>query len=222
MIRDIGLFVQSVINSRLYNGNGFYWDGANSEELSKLVDILSNTEDEERKEIRRILRELNPKSILDAGCGPATELKGYREHGIDLNYVGLDWSFYMLGMARERFPDTVFIRGDVEDMHFNNNDFQAVLLKHILEHLQDYKTAVQESVRVAEDFVIIDFFHRLLPFNIDVHLNDRRGFWNNWYSRSRFEEFLDGLHISHYDRIVTKGTASQTAEIYVLHKKPAH
>ena len=82
-----------------------------------------------------------------------------------------------------------------------------------------YRPVVEEALRVSKDFVMIDFFHRLLPFNFDFNIHDKGGYWNNWYSRSKFENFLDTLPIRSFERISTKGTSNQTAEIYIINKK---
>lgn len=220
VLRDIIAFIYDLRHASKVNGHKYYWDDSSNPDLSRLVDWLSNTKDLERQNIRKILKEENVSSILDVACGPATELMGYRESGLGLDYVGFDKSNYMLGVAKERFDGNPFVRGDVESLSFKGDSFQAVLLKHILEHTSSYEQTVEEAVRVSEKIVVIDFFHRLLPFSLDVNLYDKRGFWNNWYSRSKFENFLNTLPISGFERIPTKGTSNQTAEIYALRKQP--
>ncbi len=221
IINDIRSFIYDIRHAININGHKiskFYWDDPSNPDLDKLVKILSDPNDLERQVIRRVLKEKNPASILDAACGSAIELTRYNEDSLNLRYIGFDKSNYMIGLAKERFEDKQFIRGDVENLSFADNSFQAVLLKHILEHLSSYEQTVQEAVRVSENIVIIDFFHRLLPFNSNIQLYDKRGYWNNWYSRSKFENFLDTLPIDNFERIITKGTSNQTAEIYVLEK----
>ena len=221
MIREICATTYSFLKAKLdgHSPNGvFYWDDADPDELERLVCRLSNTNDPERREIRNIISKVNPVSILDIACGPATELRGYREEGMAIRYLGLDKSEYMLNKAKERFPNADFISGDAENLPLADSSFQIVLLKHILEHLKSYRKAIQEALRVSNDVVIVDFFHKLLPIRWDIPLKSKKGYWNNWYSRERFEELLDTLPLSGYSKIETKGTRDQAAEIYVLHK----
>ncbi|MFH1849989.1 MAG: methyltransferase domain-containing protein [archaeon] len=220
VLRDAMLFVGDLIHARWSKGHNFYWDNSGPG-LRMLVKRLSNPDDLERRAIRKILREEKPSGILDVACGPATELAGYKKGGLGLDYVGLDKSNYMLGIAKGRFDGTPFVRGDAGSLPFKDNSFEAVLLKHILEHVPFYGQALEEAVRVSGKIVVIDFFHRLLPLGFDVNLYDRRGYWNNWYSRPRFEAFLDGLPISGFEKISATGPSSQEAEIYVLRKRPA-
>ena len=217
-LKDLGLLVKSLFNAAQNVANGFYWNDANVDELDKLVERLSNPNVRERQIIREILRKRKPARILDAGCGHATELEGYRLNRINIDYVGLDKSYYMLGVAKERHPATPFVRGDINVLPFGNDSFDVVLLKHILEHLPEYQVAIKEALRVSSNLVIINFFHRLLPTQRDIYVWHRKGYWDNWFSRPTFHRFLDSLPLSHYERIATKGTVSQTAEIYILEK----
>jgi ubiquinone/menaquinone biosynthesis C-methylase UbiE len=219
MIRDIALFAHSVLHAGWSNSLGCYWDTAPQKELHTLANRLSNVEDEERTLIRCILRELNPSSILDVACGPATEKSGYEKYGLKLEYTGLDISEHMIDLAKQRHPNSRLLRAKAQNLPFYNKAFEVVLLKHILEHLPSYEEAIQEAVRVASNAVIIDFFHGLIPIGRDFHLKDRRGFHNNWYSRLKFHSFLSNQHITKYDIHKTTGSAGQTADIYVLHKR---
>jgi SAM-dependent methyltransferase len=218
MLRDIALFLHSVAHARAWRPRRYYWDATRPQELDHVVELLSNPQDPERIEIRRVLADAGVKTLLDAGCGPATELAGYRQAGLTLRYTGLDGSQRMLGVARDRHPDARFVRGALERMPFANESFDAVLLKHVLEHQADYRPVLNEALRVARRMVIINFFHRLLPVRRDIRLMDRRGFWNNWYSRPSFTNLLKALGVSRFEVIRTRGTARQTAEIYLLTK----
>lgn len=218
MLRDVALFAHSVFHSRLIRPRAYYWDATKEEELDHVVELLSNTDDPERVEIRRVLREEKIARLLDAGCGPATELGGYKKDGLTLRYAGLDGSRRMLGVARSRHPEASFIRGGLERLPFADSAFDGVLLKHVLEHQADYQPVLREAVRVASRVVIVNFFHRPLPGTRDVILRDRRGFWNNWYSRSRFEAFARSLPVQSLTTKRAVGTAGQTAEVYVLRK----
>ena len=217
-IRDIGLLIKSLREFSIGKVNGFYyWNDADESDLSRLVRRhLSNPNDNERQVIRGILHEKDVRSVLDIGCGPATELGGYKTHGLDLDYVGLDRSSYMLRLAKARNPDARLVYGDMLQLPFADKSFDAVVLKHVLEHLHHYEGALREAFRVSRNLLIVDFFHTLLPFNLPIL--DKKGYWNNWYSRNKFETFLQSLPVNRYERMTTTGNSLQTAEIYVAIK----
>ncbi len=220
MIRDIALLVHSVLNSKTSSNGGRYWDRADEDEFQKLVGKhLSNKDDPERAEIRKILINHGVEEVLDLGCGIATEKTSYDAYGVNVHYVGLDMSSRMLNLAKNAHPETDFVMGNLKSIPFQDNSYDAVLLKHTLEHQIHYENAVSEAVRVSKNIVIINFFHRLLPGKLDLRLEDRRGFHNNWYGRKKFEKYIESLPVLVHDRVKTTGTIGQTAEIYVLRKK---
>ena len=218
LLKDAYLVTKSLQRSAAKNGVGFYWDIADSDNLASLVNRLSNPNNRERQVIREVLHRENPHTLLDAGCGVATELVSYRIGEIKVDYVGLDKSSYMLSKARKWHQEAKFVRGEVEALPFSDDSFDAVVLRHILEHLGDYKTAVKEALRVSSKVVIIDFFHRLLPLGLGWKILDKDGYWNNWYSKTEFVRFLQSLDVP-YKVITTKGNSGQTAEVYILEKR---
>jgi ubiquinone/menaquinone biosynthesis C-methylase UbiE len=217
MLRDLALFAHSVYHSTVRGASRRdYWDHAQEQDLGRVVELLSHTDDPERFEIRRVLHELKPRTVLDAGCGPATEFEGYQRAGLPMTYTGIDGSERMLAMARRRYPSARLVRGALDAMPFGDRSFDVVLLKHVLEHQPDYRPVIREAVRLCRRAVVIDLFHRLLPLPFDVRLKDRRGFHNNWYARGRFEKFVQSLPLRDLEHVRTLGTAKQTAEIFVL------
>ncbi|MBI2650271.1 class I SAM-dependent methyltransferase [Candidatus Woesearchaeota archaeon] len=217
-LKDVYLIIKSLQRSAVKNGGRFYWDVANSDNLANLVNRLSNPNNRERQVIRELLQREHPFTLLDAGCGVATELSSYRIGNIKVNYVGLDKSSYMIAKAKKGYPGAKFVRGEVESLPFPDDSFDVVVLRHVLEHLENYKTAVKEALRVSREIIIIDFFHRLLPFGLSWKIWDKDGYWNNWYSKTEFVRFLQSLNIS-YKVTTTKGNSGQTAEIYILEKR---
>lgn len=217
--KDIEMFWKSFLHSEgnCIPNNDCWWDCSDQRDLEKVVENLSNPNTSERRIIQRKLIENGICSVLDAGCGVGTEFEGYEASGMKIRYVGIDKSRRMLEIARTRHPKGRFIYGDVNQMQFKDDLFDAVVLKHVLEHLPYYDKAVSEAVRVCSKLVVIDFFHKLWFFD---YINQHKdGFYENWYGKKKFLKFIEQLPISGYEVIKTTGNSRQTAEIYLLHKK---
>ena len=84
-------------------------------------------------------RELLPSGacILDIGCGPGNveaflleEERGYRITGIDL-------SNELLKIARERTPSVNYVLGDIRELPFTAQEYDAVIASFCLPHLTD-------------------------------------------------------------------------------------
>lgn len=196
-----------------------WWDEAPKDRVDILIERLSKPNESERLEIRRILGEYNIQSILDVGSGPSTEYQSYKLNGPLRNamYVGIDRSKRMLNVANSRYPGIKLVRGDVENLPFVHGSFDAVVVRHIIEHQPNgFEKTISEAVRVAKKCVVIDLFHQLLP--IEIKINDRDGYANNWYKRSDFERYISTFPIAYFDRSRPLGGSGQWAEIYTLVK----
>lgn len=196
-----------------------FWDTTDPNTFYTLIrDHLNNPNDEERQKIRDELRKFDVSSVLDCGCGPCTEYLGYQQNGrlSCVQYVGIDRSQRMLETARKRFSGVVLLKADLEQLPFVDKSFDAVVLRHVLEHQPEgYKKAVVEAVRVSRQCVIVDFFHTPLALP-SLFITGRGGYANNWYNKKEFETFLDSLNISNWESLVCSGGAGQKAAIYTL------
>lgn len=90
-------------------------------------------------------------TVLDIGCGVATELIEYSRAGVTC--VGLDaaaevvrlLAFLKCELKLDRFMP---LRGDAAALPFDDASFDAVLSVHSLEHVGDQDGALTEAVRV--------------------------------------------------------------------------
>lgn len=85
--------------------------------------------------------------ILDAGCGDSAYFNE------DIDFIGIDVERDSPDMQGSR-PEE-FILGDVQDMPFNKNEFNTVVLAEVLEHVDNPIAAIMEAKRVASNKVII-------------------------------------------------------------------
>lgn len=198
-----------------------YWDKTSQQTFNRLIDQdLSNPNDPERLAIKVLLKDFQVASVLDAGCGPATEFLSYQSDPelSSVKYIGVDKSDRMLELAKDRYPEALLVKADLKELPFPDKSVDAVVLKHVLEHQPDgYEKVVAEAVRLATQCVIIDFFHAPLRFiPKTLRINDRNGYTDNWYNRTSFEGFLDNLPITNWKAINSMGNRGQRAVIYAL------
>jgi ubiquinone/menaquinone biosynthesis C-methylase UbiE len=102
--------------------------------------------------------------VLDVGCGSGafTDLLQQRGHQTS----GLDISPKLIALAKRKFPEIMFYEGDAENMPFNNEEFDGVLLSGLIHHFQDPRRLAAEVHRVLKlggRFVAFDP-NRLNPF----------------------------------------------------------
>lgn len=135
-------------------------------------------------------------SVLDVGCGPGWNLEHFLEFGPAISrYKGLDYSERFVRVANERAKQKAgtstgpFELGDCRKLKQYDGSYDVVILQDCLEHTNGYEEPIKEALRVARKRVIISFWH--LTEN-DDHINDDGDDgWGAWYSRPKWEAFLE-------------------------------
>lgn len=84
--------------------------------------------------------------VLDVGCGSGETLALARFRGAEV--VGIDPADELLRIAQDRLPDADFHRGDMEDLPFADDSFDAVVHVNSLMFGDDRVRAVHEAGRV--------------------------------------------------------------------------
>ena len=87
-------------------------------------------------------------SLLDVGCG-----NGFFTYHFNklCDVVGLDFSEQMLKIN----PHLNLIKGDAENLPFNNNSFDIVFCSNLLHHLKNPEIAINEMKRVSKKYIIL-------------------------------------------------------------------
>jgi len=98
-----------------------------------------------RRQILDLLNHVAPGPLLDVGCSLGYTMEAAKQLGLDAH--GIDVNPDVLEMCRERGFDVEF--GDVEGPYpFENDTFRMVIMKHVLEHTPDPRSAIREARRV--------------------------------------------------------------------------
>jgi len=137
-------------------------------------------------------------SVLDVGCGTGVMYELVRERRPDLDYLGVDVTAQFVHAARARFPEAAarFQEGSLYALDRLGRTFDAVLARHVLEHLPDYTPAVQHLWSRARRKLIIVFYLPPRPLRFRRRRDERfeKGFYTHTYDLGRFvEHLLDGL-----------------------------
>jgi len=81
-------------------------------------------------------------SVLDVGCG-------WMPYTPDRRYTGVDVSEAMLVKARQEHPDIRFYQASAYSLPFDNDAFEGVRSTGMLRHMEDWRPALQEMLRVS-------------------------------------------------------------------------
>lgn len=96
-------------------------------------------------------------SLLEIGCSSGFYSEVVDIAGLPINYSGCDYSGAFIRLAKEKYPSIDFSVADATVLHYKDRSFDVVVSGCCLLHIPEYVKAVEETVRVARDYVI---FHR--------------------------------------------------------------
>lgn len=89
--------------------------------------------------------------VLDIGCGNGRLIK--LMEGKKVDYLGIDYSEPLIGIARENFPEYKFEVGNILRLDQGDDQYDVVLLIAVLHHIPSEKLrdrALQEILRVLK------------------------------------------------------------------------
>jgi ubiquinone/menaquinone biosynthesis C-methylase UbiE len=142
------------------------------------------------------VKKINPKTVLDAGCGEGFTLHRLQDAGIGNKLEGFDFLDRAVKIANKEFPDLKIKQGDIYNIKAKDNSYDLVICSEVLEHLERPEDALKEIVRVSKKYVILSVPNEpifmagnlLRGKNVKRFGNDIEHI-NHWSNKS-FEKFV--------------------------------
>jgi SAM-dependent methyltransferase len=129
-------------------------------------------------------------SVLDVGCGTGVMFELIRNLGLSVEYLGIDVTEKFLEVARGLYPGDRhrFRRMSLYEIKKLHRRFDAVICRHVLEHLPDYIPAVQSLYSRATHKLILVFYLPPQPLRSKRKRDERyeRGFYTHTYDLGAF------------------------------------
>ena len=107
------------------------------------------------------IKNLNPDSILDAGCGEGFTLERLRVAGVGKKLEGVDLE-QAIDLGTHTHPHLTLKEGSIYELPYAESAFDLVLCSEVLEHLEHPEKAMEELWRVTRKYCIITVPHE--PF----------------------------------------------------------
>lgn len=105
--------------------------------------------------ILRMLRGLQFADFLDAGCAQGYLLQAIK-HRYNAKAYGCDISTSVINQNKLRMPDCEFMALDLaKEKWANNKQFDLVVNSEVVEHIKDWKMAINHLASMARHFLLI-------------------------------------------------------------------
>jgi 2-polyprenyl-3-methyl-5-hydroxy-6-metoxy-1,4-benzoquinol methylase len=158
--------------------------------------------------IAGIVKELQPDTLLDCGCGEGFVSEIFLSEIPPLQITGFDVLPDSVELAQRRNPRANFSVGSIYDIEQPDNAFDVAVALEVLEHLHEPHKALAEMARVASKYVVLSVPHE--PFfclanaargkNMDITPKgsdpDHRNFWGREDFRKFVSTELDVVHLT--------------------------
>ncbi len=99
-----------------------------------------------RYEREVLLKSIQGKKVLDIGGGVGRLADELRRKGHSITV--LDHDKDLIRKGKKEYEGIKFVHGSVYSLPFKDRSFDEVVMEQVLEHLDDHKKAVSESLRV--------------------------------------------------------------------------
>ncbi len=110
----------------------------------------------EKPAIYSLLPNLKGKKVLSLGCGSGEDVNYLKKRGA-IRSMGVDISENLIRIAKKQYPESEFIRGDMEKLDLKDEEFNLVFSSFALHYLPTYKKVFKESYRVLKSKGILLF-----------------------------------------------------------------
>lgn len=116
-------------------------------------------------------------SLLDVGTAEAALPSYLLKHCPTLSITGVDYDPTLVELANRNVPNCKTVQGDANDLsQFNDRTFRAVTCIGVISIFDDYRPAMNEILRVAENggLVLVQNFWNAFPVDLIIKTRHAR------------------------------------------------
>ncbi|MBU4485294.1 MAG: class I SAM-dependent methyltransferase [Candidatus Delongbacteria bacterium] len=114
------------------------------------VQIQCSETDLNKKCLDKIIKNIKGTRIIDVGCGKAQLINIFKE-----KYDCCGCDIYISDETIKLYPGINFKQADIVNLPYVDGEFDTVICTHTLEHIIDFREAVNELRRIAKKRLII-------------------------------------------------------------------
>lgn len=133
-----------------------WWDQNLDTRFQEFESWVGDSNHPSKKMFRDYIKDKGYKSLIDLGCGNATEFFAYQQENPEMEYLGADSSIFLYNRNRNMGVPMTLMRDD--KVILPDNHSEVVFSRHVLEHQPSFKPLLSEMIRLAKKEVVNVFF----------------------------------------------------------------
>jgi len=194
-----------------------YWVARGEDVIGKdsLEEFREGRQGDTYQALVRLAKERAGGSVLDLGCNVAALGRLLYEANYDGRYTGVDSNPHGLAVARQALAaQGARVRleeANIRQLPFADREFPLVVMKDVLEHMEDFRPLCAEAARVAGRTLLVANFIPWTEGDAIVH-REPAGYYHNMYKRAEVYAFVRELGFE-VERVVSalekKGRANE-------------
>jgi len=136
---------------------------------------------------REFLKQHNFKSIIDIGCGPATEFFGFKNDNINIEYTGVDSSSILVDKnLKQGIP---MIKAEAHSIPIEDSSYEIAFSRHVLEHQPSFGPVLDEMIRIGKKLAAHIWFKK--PSNQEIISYDQaQQLYHNIYNKEDINKYI--------------------------------
>lgn len=165
-----------------------WWDKNLSQKFDEFKGWVGDFKSESKVFVRNYVKTKNYESIVDCGCGPATEFFGYKHDGYDINYLGVDSSTFIHNHITNNGVPAIL--SPIEKIELPDSSFDVSFSRHVMEHLPTFRFGLSELIRLANKEAINVWFIKPDSLEEKINYDGKENLFHNKYNRNDVETLL--------------------------------
>lgn len=165
-----------------------WWDNNLPNRFEEFNSWVGDRNEQSKVYFRNYVKEKKYGTLIDLGCGNATEFFAYKEEYPELNYLGIDSCNVLYEKNTEN--GVPMLLSSAESTNLIDNHSEVVFSRHVFEHQPSFKPVLSEMIRLASKEAIHVFF--ISPGDNVEHIgyDSTENLYHNRYNKTDIETYL--------------------------------
>jgi len=164
-----------------------WWDENLGNKFNEFESWIGPSTEASKVYFRQYIKDKGYKTLIDLGCGTATEYFAYSAEYPELSYLGIDSSTILYNRNTELGVPMLLVGSYPTPLVDNHSD--VVFSRHVLEHQPSFELLLSEMIRLASKEAIHVFF--IAPKDREViYYNPEENLYHNTFNKGEIESFL--------------------------------